>query len=209
MDVDLQLHTFRSPEVESVVQDAIRFFAQTPVHPLPPPGPFAGTGVYALYYSGDLPLYEHVAAANKHGCVLPIYVGKAVPHGWRTGRTAGRQEVGGVYGRLKEHADSLSAVADLQAQDFNCRFVILSGIETDLITSVEAELIRLHHPLWNTHVDGFGNHAPGSGRYNQARSEWDVLHPGRPWAEKLTGKAPERETVLRKVAAHGDELRSS
>jgi hypothetical protein len=28
-------------------------------------------------------------------------------------------------------------------------------------------------------VDGFGNHDPGKGRYKQARSDWDVIHPGR------------------------------
>lgn len=209
MAVDLELHTFRSPELESVVQDAVQFFAQTPLHPLPPPGPFAGTGVYALYYAGDLPLYAHIAAANRDSCVLPTYVGKAVPKGWRTGRIADGEEAGGVYGRLNEHARSLYAVSDLRARDFECRFVILSGVEADLTTAVEAQLIRLYHPLWNTHIDGFGNHDPGSGRYNQARSEWDVLHPGRPWAEKLTGKSPDREKVLRKVAKHRDELRPS
>ncbi len=77
--------------------------------------------------------------------------------------------------------------------------MILSGVESDLVVPVEAELIRRHRPLWNTVVDGFGNHDPGAGRYNQARSEWDVLHPGRLWAERLRGESPRREDVIAKV----------
>lgn len=70
-----------------------------------------------------------------------------------------------------------------------------------MITIVEAELIRQYRPLWNTIVDGFGNHDPGSGRYNQAKSEWDILHPGRIWAERLTGESPVLETVKAKIAS--------
>lgn len=46
-------------------------------------------------------------------------------------------------------------------------------------------LIRMFNPVWNKLIDGFGNHDPGKGRYNQQRSPWDVLHSGRSWAEKL------------------------
>ena len=69
------------------------------------------------------------------------------------------------------------------------------------IVPVESTLIRKHHPLWNSIVDGFGNHDPGRGRYNQARSEWDVLHPGRPWADRLMGEPPSLEEVIEKVKA--------
>lgn len=77
--------------------------------------------------------------------------------------------------------------------------MILGGIESDLVVPVEAELIRRYVPLWNSIIDGFGNHDPGSGRYNQAKSEWDVLHLGRLWAEKLTGESPGFEEVIDKV----------
>ena len=46
-------------------------------------------------------------------------------------------------------------------------------------------LISRFEPLWNKLVDGFGNHDPGKGRYQQKKSAWDLLHPGRPWAERL------------------------
>jgi hypothetical protein len=80
--------------------------------------------------------------------------------------------------------------------------MILEGATSDLVVPVEAELIRRYAPLWNSVVDGFGNHDPGKGRYNQARSEWDVLHPGRPWAERLTGESPRLEDVIAKVRQH-------
>jgi hypothetical protein len=77
--------------------------------------------------------------------------------------------------------------------------MILQGAEIDLVAAIEAELIRNYRPLWNTTVDGFGNHDPGSGRYNQAKSEWDALHPGRSWAEKLTGKPPKLKDIISKI----------
>ena len=90
---------------------------------------------------------------------------------------------------------------NLEVGDFCCRFVILQEVESDLIIPVEATLIRNYRPLWNSVVDGFGNHDPGSGRYNQARSEWDVLHPGRPWADRLKGELPSLEVVTEKIRA--------
>ena len=52
--------------------------------------------------------------------------------------------------------------------------------------------------VWNIVLEGFGNHDPGSGRYNQQRSAWDVIHPGRYWAEKLQeGKS--KEEICRQI----------
>jgi len=73
--------------------------------------------------------------------------------------------------------------------------MILEGQSSHLIGTVEAAIIRYYRPIWNTQIDGFGNHDPGSGRYNQAKSEWDVLHPGRPWAEKCVGVCSTPEQV--------------
>ena len=195
---DPSLHTFHSPKLQSVVSDAISFFGQTPVYPLPPEVLFSGCGVYALYYSGDFPLYSKIAEANRLSSDKPIYVGKAVAPGWRTARVK-ESSTPDLYRRLHEHAGSIAQTKDLKVGDFTCRFMILEGIEGDLIVPVEAQLIRYHRPLWNSIVDGFGNHDPGAGRYNQARSEWDVLHPGRKWAERLTGQSPDLDSILSKI----------
>ncbi|MBI4318287.1 MAG: Eco29kI family restriction endonuclease [Chloroflexi bacterium] len=200
VDFDADLHIFRSPAYRSVVEEAIAFFGGTPVHKLPPPSDprFIGPGVYALYYVGGYDLYARVAEPNRRACVMPIYVGKAVPPGWRTAR-ATSAETKTLFQRLNEHTRSLRQGANLDSDDFRCRFVILNDVESDLVGPVEAGLIRKYRPLWNSTVDGFGNHDPGSGRYNQARSEWDVLHPGREWANRLTGASPNVEDVIAHV----------
>ena len=198
MDFDYSLHIFRSPKFQSVVNEAIEFFVKTPIHRLLPPNQFLGSGVYGLYYVGAYELYAKISELNRSTCVQPIYLGKAVPPGWRTART-GTSETFDLYQRLREHTRSIIQGANLDIDDFRCKFMILNGIESDLIVPVEAELIRRYMPLWNTLVDGFGNHDPGAGRYNQARSEWDVLHPGRSWAVRLTGASPKLENVIAKV----------
>ena len=192
-------HTFRSPKFKSVVKEAVEFLTQTPVHFLPPATDFAGVGVYVLYYLGSFDHYSHIAYQNQQDCRQPIYIGKAVPAGWRTARTAHTDQDKALYQRLQEHARSIASVENLEVHNFRCRFMILNGVEMDLISAVESELIRTYTPLWNTVVDGFGNHDPGKGRYNQARSEWDVLHRGRSWADRLTGTAPELEDIIAKI----------
>ena len=201
--VNIKLHTFQSPKFRSVVEEAIQFFVGTPVHPLPPSNRFTGCGVYALYYLGDYDLYAKVARLNQDTCVLPIYVGKAVLPGWRAAR-ATSTESKSLYSRLREHARNVQQVKNLEIGGFCCRFIILQKAEADLIVPVEAVLIRKYQPLWNSVIDGFGNHDPGKGRYNQARSEWDVLHPGRPWADKLAGEPPSLEETIKKVQAYLD-----
>ncbi|HKF36155.1 MAG TPA: Eco29kI family restriction endonuclease, partial [Ktedonobacteraceae bacterium] len=149
IDFDYNLHVFRSPKFQSVMNEAIEFFANTPLHRLPPPGQLLGPGVYGLYYIGAYELYAKIAQLNQDACVQPVYVGKAVPPGWRTART-GTSETFDLYQRLREHTRSIERGANLRSGDFRCRFMILNGIEGDLI--------RKYLPLWNTVVDGFGNH---------------------------------------------------
>lgn len=197
--LDPTLHTFRSPKFESVVKEALDFFSRTPVHPLPPATRFSAGGVYALYYFGNYEPYRQIAEKNRQHRLQPIYVGKAVLPGWRTARTTNKAEAASLFSRLREHARSVSLGANLAPSDFQTRFMILEGLESDLVVPVEAELIRRFKPLWNSLVDGFGNHDPGSGRYQQARSEWDILHPGRPWAKRLKGSPPLLQNILAKI----------
>jgi hypothetical protein len=203
MSFDYDRHVFHSPQFKGVVDEAISFFAKTPVHKLPPRDDFPGNGVYALYYTGDYELYTKVSASNKVTATQPIYVGKAVPPGWRTARSTD-STAPVLYHRLQEHTRSIEQAENLRTDDFLCRFMILEGVESDLVIPVEAELIRRRKPLWNCVVDGFGNHDPGKGRYNQAKSEWDVLHPGRLWAQRLTGPAPRLEEIVERLRQYSD-----
>lgn len=192
-------HRLQSKDFLKLIDEAFMFFNQTPLCTLPPMQSFTGSGVYALYYSGDFQPYLEIAKTNKlNAGSRAVYVGKAVPRGWRQGRTVADEEGEELHSRLREHAKSIKHTPSLKLGDFTCRFMVMEGAQSDLIGTVEAALIRRYMPLWNSVVDGFGNHDPGKGRYEQARSEWDVLHKGRPWAERLRGVSPETKDILEK-----------
>ncbi|MCH9033768.1 MAG: Eco29kI family restriction endonuclease, partial [Planctomycetes bacterium] len=144
-----------------------------------------------------------ISVADQKDVKTPIYVGKAVPPGWRVGRT-GRvgPNVRPLYGRLAEHTDNINEADNLEISDFCCRFMIFGGTETDLISACEAQLIRKFTPIWNTVVAGFGNHTPGEGRFDQAKSEWDTLHPGRAWAARCRGTPPVLESIVENIVKH-------
>ena len=91
---------------------------------------------------------------------------------------------------------------NLRLDDFRCRFMILEDAAADMIGTVEASLIRQYKPIWNSCIDGFGNHDPGSGRYDQAKSDWDILHPGRGWADRLRGEHPTQKEVKERALAY-------
>jgi len=201
---DRSEHIYKNDAFVELVKDAVRFFSGTPVHTLPPPERFTGTGVYALYYTGRQGIYAKYGELNRLSYDYPIYVGKAVPKGWRQARLADNpdDQSGELFSRLNQHSNSIKKVSGIEVQDFMCRFVIFEGAGSDMIGTIEAALIKLHRPLWNMSLDGFGNHDPGSGRYEQAKSDWDVLHEGRPWAERCRGQATSMKTIMANVAAH-------
>lgn len=193
-------HVFHSDAFAEIIKDTIRFFNGTPVHLLPPPENFIGAGVYALYYIGRSPYYKRLYELNRLNFVQPIYVGKAVPRGWRQART--QEASNELFSRLSDHYNSISQANNLQAEDFKCRFMILEDASVDMIGTVEAALIRQYTPVWNSCIDGFGNHDPGSGRYDQAMSDWDILHPGRKWADRLRGNHPTETEIIAKAESY-------
>jgi hypothetical protein len=201
---DRAKHVYRNEAFVELVKDAVRFFSGTPVHPLPPPERFLGTGVYALYCTGRTGVYARYGELNRLSYSHPIYVGKAVPKGWRQARTADTPDTQSdeLHTRLREHSRSVKAGFGLDLKDFMCRFVIFEEAASDMIGTIEAALIKLHRPLWNTALDGFGNHDPGSGRYNQAKSDWDVVHDGRSWASRCQGIAKDKAVILRNIENH-------
>jgi hypothetical protein len=201
---DRSEHVYKNDAFAELVKDAIRFFNGTPVHTLPPPESFLGTGVYAIYYTGKNPIYKKYAELNRLSYSYPIYVGKAVPKGWRQARVSDSLpgQSTELFGRLREHSRSIGVAQGLELKDFSCRFVIFEDASSDMIGAIEAALIKLNMPLWNTAVDGFGNHDPGSGRYEQAKSDWDVIHPGRAWAGKCNGVHAESSVILSGIKNH-------
>lgn len=207
---DPELHTFHSPKFKSIVDDAVNFFQYTPIHPLPPPQRFVGAGVYALYYVGDFELYKKIVEQNKDAAMQPIYAGKAVPPGSRTGINVRASESADLFRRLREHTNSIAQAENLDVNDFRCRFMVLNGVERDLIVPVESALINRHKPLWNSNVlSGFGIHTPGKGRFEQARSRWDILHSGRSFASRMSNMAASESDIIADVRRYLDESTAS
>jgi hypothetical protein len=166
-----------------------------PLDPLPPETSFTGAGIYAIYYAGAFAAYTGL------GSERPIYVGKAVPPGARTGRFGLDTDPGtALFGRLSEHARSIDQAENLDLKDFRCRYLLTDDIWIPLGESL---LIQMMRPPWNLVVDGFGNHDPGAGRAGQQRSAWDELHPGRSWARLLREgrSAAEVEAAVRDYLA--------
>lgn len=152
--------------------------------------------IYAIYYTGGFSLYAKIARRNQNGKFdCPIYVGKAVPKGGRRGVLAAN--VGSVlHSRLSEHAGSITQAQNLELADFVCRYLVVDDIWIPLGESL---LIQRFSPIWNSTLDGFGNHDPGGGRRKQQRSPWDVIHPGRPWAARLAENRKTKEEITEAV----------
>jgi len=106
---DRSKHVYSSPDFEEIVNDTIRFFNGTPVHSVPAPEKFSGTGVYAIYCIAKTGLYKKFHTINRTAFNLPIYVGKAVPKGWRQARQYASNSVTSneLHHRIKEHARSI------------------------------------------------------------------------------------------------------
>lgn len=179
---------------ESVGQAMLR----QPVVPMIHLPSFSGAGIYAIYYTGDFHAYESIAKENIDGHFrVPIYVGKAAPRGARKGGILDESASGIVlFNRLNQHRQSIEAAQNLNLDDFYCRYLVVDDIWIPL---GETLLIAKFNPLWNTLIDGFGNHDPGGGRYGGMRPRWDVLHPGRSWAVKCEPRPETPEQIISEV----------
>lgn len=142
-----------------------------------PPDAFEGSGVYAIYYAGPLEYRDESLAE------IPIYVGKAIPPGGRKGGRPGNTATSRpLHRRLRDHAKSIDQATNLSLENSSCRYLVVVPVWINL---AERFLIDHFRPLWNTVLDGFGNHDPGRGRRASARPRWDIVHPGRTWATRL------------------------
>lgn len=171
--------------MESLAESIVLRLMQNDPVPLEGLARFTGAGVYAIYYTGNFPAYDLVRQQNANEAWgLPIYVGKAVPKGGRQGLDVGTHSdtTTALWSRLGQHARSIEQATNLDINDFHARWLIVDDI---WIALGESALLRDTRPVWNAMVDGFGNHDPGNGRYNGLVPQWDTLHPGRSWAEKL------------------------
>ena len=191
-----QIIPFNPLDKRNLGESVTRALLATPVLPLRALPSFRGAGVYALYYAGAFPAYAKLVASGRgrDRVATPIYVGKAVPAGARRGGVGVEEGAAGrvLCKRLEEHAQSIDAAQNLDLNDFQCRYLVVDDIWIPLGESL---LIARFTPIWNTLIDGFGNHDPGSGRYAGVRPRWDVLHPGRAWALRLKERAETADEI--------------
>jgi Eco29kI restriction endonuclease len=168
------------------------------IHPLPPATPFVGAGIYAIYYTGGFEPYLPIASANRDGRYgQPIYVGKAIPKGARKGNVGVGENPGTVlFDRVREHARSIRDASNVELGDFACRYLVVDDIWIPLGESL---LIGRFKPVWNVVLEGFGIHDPGGGRAEQARSSWDVIHPGRSFASDRPANRRIDAEILRAI----------
>jgi hypothetical protein len=153
---------------------------------------FYGSGVYAIYYTGDFKPYEKVSN-REH----PIYVGKADPAD-PASKTVYEQG-DRLANRLNDHSRNLAkAKSTLRLEDFQYRaLVVQSGWQTP----AEDYLIDLFRPIWNSEISicyGFGKHGDDPETRANLRSPWDTLHPGREWAHRdksMKDAKPERQII--------------
>lgn len=165
-----------------------------------------GSGVYAIYYRGDHPLYAAVSATE-----TPIYVGKADPDSpnARTPREQGPR----LFGRLKDHRRMIETVGTYAAReglphpllvdDFEARRLVCT---TNAQLVAEKHLIAMFRPIWNNEIGicwGISKHGDAATTRANKRSPWDVIHPGRTWAmaESLDDKASPKD-IEQRIAQH-------
>lgn len=137
---------------------------------------FYGSGVYALYYTGDFSAYQPIKSTE-----TPIYVGKADPQSDTAQVPTEQGEK--LHGRLQDHRRNIGKAKDsLKVEDFQCRsLVVQSGWQG----AAEDYLIHLFKPVWNNETGicyGIGKHGDAPITRANLRSPWDTLHPGRDWA---------------------------
>ena len=185
-------------DYQNLAQSVVAALFRQPLSPLPPVEEVIGAGVYAIYYRGDFPPYGPISGPN---CETPIYVGCAMPTGGRKGADLTAPSEGSeLLARLRQHASSIEQARNLGLGDFACRYLVVVPV---WIRLAERFLISHYRPVWNVAVDGFGNHDPGAGRSGSRRPPWDILHPGRPWAERLRGGETREEITERLCTALG------
>lgn len=175
-----------------------------PVHPLGDIPPFEGAGIYVIYYHGDFPAYAPIAAANAENSNWPIYIGKAIPSGGRKGASISASKRGtSLYKRLREHRQSIHAVednsGDLRVAHFTVRYLTVDDIWIPLGESL---LIVGFKPVWNTVLDGFGNHTPGKGRFEGVLPLWDFIHSGRKWGPNCVPRSESRDEIEVRVKGY-------
>jgi len=199
----MEIDPYNPLDLAALGESLLRHLERMPALPLDTVERFVGSGIYALYYHGASPPYAEIGRLNQsRDCVLPLYVGRAKDQGSRTGANPmSPVEGSALWDRVREHRRSIKNAENLEVAEFSVRMLVVLPLWIPL---AESMVIQRYRPLWNAELQGFGIHAPGGGRLGQARSHWDILHPGRGFAATLTGsQSATRESLLERIVQLG------
>lgn len=140
-DLDLGIRTQVVQKLES-----------SPLLPLTKSAGPEASGIYALYFKKD----------------QPVYIGKASKGTTKSKRT--------LRARLAEHVGKICRRQNIALDDMRCRYLTFAS--EWWVFAAEFALITHYRPEWNE--SGFGSKVPGVGRPGTHRvSPWDKLFPKR------------------------------
>ena len=150
---------------------------------------FEGSGLYAIYYSGNnLPLYKRLKNTN-----IPVYVGQALSYNSQTGMAI--VAVRPLWERIRDHRKSIEGAGLLG--EFSVRLLCLPDVHADL---GENGIRLFYRPVWNAILRGFGSKEQGSSTRKSKRSPWDTVHPGR--SRTHGGQVHDVGSLVGRVNAH-------
>ena len=141
-------HVYHNEAFAELCKDAVRAFNGTPVCGMPPPR-FTGSGVYAIYCTAKRGIYERYGnKVNRMGYNVPIYVGKAVPKGWREENPEAFCSLP-IKNQILFWQGEIEKTIGVSANDFHCRISQIDEQSLTLIDGMYDTLIDAFHPVWN------------------------------------------------------------
>lgn len=145
-------HHFEFDLDQAILDQVVKNLEASPALPLDRGVGPAESGIYALYFKGEL-----------------VYVGKASKEMTKSGRT--------LRTRLGEHRTKIAGRQNITPEEVTCRFLTF---DSDWwVVAAEFAVIRHYAPKWN--YTGFGSKVPGKGRPGTERvSTFDNDFPKKP-----------------------------
>ncbi|HUB67538.1 MAG TPA: Eco29kI family restriction endonuclease, partial [Candidatus Methylacidiphilales bacterium] len=117
-----ELRMYNPLDYQNLTVNLVRELMSRGPVPLPLAEPVKGPGVYALFYNGDFKPYAKICSRDAS---RPIYVGKAVLPGARKGGGENLPAGAPLFGRIKEHVQSIRSANNLKVAHFSCRYLVV------------------------------------------------------------------------------------
>jgi len=148
-DAPIDPHHFEFDLDRGIKEQVVEKLEDSPLLPLTRQAGPKSSGIYALYYRGQL-----------------VYVGKASKGTTKSERT--------LRARLSEHTGKLGKRKNISMDDMQCRYLTFDS--EWWVFAAEFALITYYDPLWNG--SGIGSKVPGKGRLGTDRvSRFDKEFP--------------------------------